>query len=602
MTTFIMKKYTTLLFLFPLLLQAQSSHLPLGNDAYHTMDRLEIKSGELMPAHTILKPFDRRDVADFAIQMDTSEVDLGELDELDMRYIFRDNNEWVSNEIISDWHATKEYVDEDSVFYRPVIVQEKGKDYYEESKRPFLKYFYRTPANLFEINQPNFKFKINPIFYARYGQETGDTSFVYLNRRGISLRGSIDDVVWFHTNLYESQERFQQHVMGRIAQDSIPAIPGAGFYKDFRTDVWNTDGFDYLRGQGYIAARISKHINAHFGHGRHFIGDGMRSLFLSDFSNDYFYLKLNTRVWKLHYQNIYAELTSQHPQAENRVLPKKYIAAHHLSFNNILPNLNFGIYESVIFDRGNTFELQYLNPIIIYRTIEQGLGSPDNVVAGMNIKYNFLKRFSFYGQMVFDEFMFSELVGGNGWWANKTGIQLGLKYIDMLGISHLDGQIEYNTVRPYTYTYDDNPISYTHYNQPLAHPLGANFSEIIGKIRYQPIHPLVLQARVVYADFGTDNDGENVGHNIFADYLDRTIPEGSEDDRFGHRTGQGISNQLLIGQLSASYQLRHNVYLDADYIYRNRASEDPTLEYTRNYVGLSLRVNIAANTVDYWGQ
>ncbi len=596
-----MKKYTTILFfIFPLILQAQSSHLPLGNDAYHTMDRLEIKSGELMPAHTILKPFDRRDVANFAIQMDTSQVYLDELDRLDMRYIFRDNNDWVTNEIGGEARLKKEYIDGDSVFYRPVIVQEKGKNYYEESRKPFLKHFYRTPAHLFEIDQPNFKFKINPIFYARYGQETGDTSFVYLNRRGISLRGSIDDVVWFHTNLYESQERFQQHVMRRIEQDSLPAVPGAGLYKDFRTDVWNTDGFDYLRGQGYIAARISKHINAHFGHGRHFIGDGMRSLFLSDFSNDYFYLKLNTRVWKLHYQNLYAELTSQHPRAGNRILPKKYIAAHHLSFNNILPNLNFGIYESVIFDRGNTFELQYLNPIIIYRTIEQGLGSPDNVVAGFHLKYNFLKRFSFYGQLVFDEFMFSELIGNNGWWANKTGIQLGLKYVDMLGISHLDGQIEYNTVRPYTYTYDDVPISYTHYNQPLAHPLGANFSEIIGKIRYQPIHPLVLQARVVYADFGTDNSGENVGHNLFADYLDRIIPEGSEDDDFGHRTGQGISNQLLIGQLSASYQLRHNVYLDADYIYRNRVSEDPTLEYTRNYVGLSLRVNIAANTVDYW--
>lgn len=600
MTTFIMKKYTSLvLLLFPLLLQAQSSHLPLGNDAYHTMDRLEIKSGELMPAHTLLKPFDRRDVANFAIQMDTSQMRFGKLDSLDMRYIFRDNNDWVSNEIISKWYAGKEYVDEDSVFYRPVIVQEKGKGYYEESRKPFLKYFYHTPANLFEINQPNFKLKINPIFYARYGQETGDTSYVYLNRRGFSLRGSIDDVVWFHTNLYESQERFQQHVMGRIAQDSLPAIPGAGFYKDFETDLWNTDGYDYLRGQGYIAARVSKHINAHFGHGRHFIGDGMRSLFLSDFANDYFYLKINTRVWKLHYQNLYAELTSQHRQAGDRILPKKYIAAHHLSFNNILPNLNFGIYESIIFDRRNTFELQYLNPIIIYRTVEQAVGSPDNVVAGMNFKYNFLKRFSLYGQAVFDEFVFGELFSGNGWWANKTGVQLGLKYIDVLGVSHLDGQIEYNTVRPYTYTYDDVPLSYTHYNQPLAHPLGANFREIIGKIRYQPIHPLTLQARVVYADFGTDNPGENVGHNLFANYLDRTTPEGSDNDESGHQTGQGVSNQLLIGQLTASYQFRHNVYLDADYIYRNRTSEDPALEYTRNYIGLSLRVNIAANTVDY---
>jgi len=584
------------------LMQAQSTQLPLGNDGYHIMDRLEIKSGQLMPAHTILKSFDRRDVADFAIAMDTSAVNFSERDRLDMRYIFRDNNDWVKAVTTREWSAGKQYVDGDSVFYKPTIDVEESSEtsYYEESKRPIFKYFYRTPANLFELNKPNFSLKINPIIYFKYGQETGDTSFVYLNRRGFSLRASVDDVVWFHTNLYESQERFQQHVTRRIDQDSLPAVPGAGFYKDFETGVWNTDGFDYLRGQGYLAARISRHINVHFGHGRHFIGDGIRSLFLSDFANDYFYLKLNTRVWKLHYQNLYAELTSQHRPGPDRVLPKKYIAAHHLSFNNILPNLNFGIYESVIFDRGNTFELQYLNPIIIYRTVEQAVGSPDNVVTGLHFKYNFLKRFSLYGQYVFDEFKFSEITSGNGWWGNKNGWQLGLKYIDVLGIDHLDGQLEYNTVRPYTYTHqDDSGINYSHYNQPLAHPLGANFREVIAKLRYQPIQPLIFSARVTYADFGTDTDSTNVGANIFMNNRDRTTPEGSDSDEYGHKTGQGIGNTLLIGHFTASYQLRHNVYFDFDYQYRNRSSDDAELEYTRNYVGLSLRINIAANTVDY---
>ena len=597
-----MKRYTTLvLLIFPFLIQAQSTHLPLGNDAYHIMDRLEIKSGQLMPAHTILKPFDRRDVAGFAIAMDTSAVDFSGKDQQDMRYIFRDNNDWLETITRSEWSAGKQFIDGDSVFYKPTIDMDEDvdKNYYEWSKKPIFKHFYRTPANLFELDKPHFNLKINPIIYFKYGQETNDTSFVYLNRRGFSLRASVDDVVWFHTNLYESQERFQQHATRRIEHDSIPAVPGAGFYKDFETGVWNTNGFDYLRGQGYIAARISKHVNVHFGHGRHFIGDGIRSLLLSDYSNDYFYLKLNTRVWKLHYQNLFAELTTQHRRGPDGVRPKKYIAAHHLSFNNILPNLNIGIYESVVFDRGNTFELQYLNPIIIYRTIEQALGSPDNVVTGLHFKYNFLKRFSLYGQFVFDEFKFGELLSGDGWWGNKNGWQMGLKYIDMLGIDHLDGQVEYNTVRPYTYTYESADANYSHYNQPLAHPLGANFSEVIGKLRYQPIQPLTFTARATYANFGTDMDSTNVGINIFADYRDRTTPEGSDSDEYGHKTGQGVGNTLLIGQFTASYQLRHNVYFDFDYIYRNRSSDDPALEYTRNYVGLSLRVNIAANTVDY---
>jgi len=596
-----MKQYIfLLLFLFPILMNAQSTHLPLGNDAYHITDRLEIKS-----VHSVFKPYDRRDVAHFAIAADTTAgINFSAKDKQDIRYIFRDNNEWTKNAATYEWSTEKTYVDGDSVFYKPTLNIEEQlgaeNDYYQLSKKPILKHFYRTPANLFELDKPNFYLKANPIIYFKYGRETGDTSYVYLNRRGFSLRGGVDDIVWFHTNLYESQERFQQHVTRRIELDSIPAVPGAGFFKDFDVNVWNTDGYDYLRGQGYVAARVSKHVNAHLGHGRHFIGDGFRSLFLSDYSNDYFYLKLNTRVWKLHYQNIFAELTSQHRKTGSLALPKKYMASHHLTFNNLLPNLNVGVFESVIFDRGGAFELQYLNPIIIYRIVEQALGSPDNIVLGINYKYNFLRRFSLYGQFMFDEFVFGELTAGDGWWANKVGLQAGLKYIDVLGIDHLDAQIEYNTVRPYTYTHDDeSDANYTHYNQPLAHPLGANFKEIIANLRYQPIQPLVLSARATYANFGTDSLDTNVGINIFADNRFLTTPEGSDDPNYGHKTGQGIGNTLLIGHFTASYQVRHNMYFDLDYEYRNHSSDDPNLEYIRNYLGLSLRINIAGNTVDY---
>jgi hypothetical protein len=101
----------------------------------------------------------------------------------------------------------------------------------------------------------------------------------------------------------------------------------------------------------------------------------------------------------------------------------------------------------------------------------------------MDAKWNFLKRFQLYGQLMLDEFVFSELVTNNqGWWANKYGIQAGLKYIDAFGIDHLDLQAEYNQVRPYTYTHRDSSAYYAHYDTPLAHPLGANFKELIFKL------------------------------------------------------------------------------------------------------------------------
>ena len=91
-----------------------------------------------------------------------------------------------------------------------------------------------------------------------------------------------------------------------------------------------------------------------------------------------------------------------------------------------------------------------------------------------------------YGQLLLDEFKLSEVRAGDGWWGNKFGFQLGGKYIDAFNIKNLDLQLEHNRVRPFTYSHGDSVANYTHYNMPLAHPLGANFQEVIGIARYQP--------------------------------------------------------------------------------------------------------------------
>ena len=139
---------------------------------------------------------------------------------------------------------------------------------------------------------------------------------------------------------------------------------------------------------------------------------------------------------------------------------------------NITNNFSIGLYEAVIFSRNNDFELRYLNPIILYRTVEQGLNSSDNVLIGLDGKWNVLHRFQLYGQLMLDEFRLSEIFSSRGWWANKYGIQAGLKYLNALKIDHLDVQLEYNSARPYTYAHLEMEDSYTHYNQALAHPLG----------------------------------------------------------------------------------------------------------------------------------
>ena len=122
-------------------------------------------------------------------------------------------------------------------------------------------------------------------------------------------------------------------------------------------------------------------------------------------------------------------------------MKKKYAAFHHLSIA-VTHWLNLGLYEGVIFDREDGFELQYLNPIVFYRSIEQELGSADNAIVGFDFKANIVRRISIYGQMVFDEFNFTHIRARDGWWANKFAVQTGVKYIDVAEISNFDLQLE----------------------------------------------------------------------------------------------------------------------------------------------------------------
>jgi hypothetical protein len=245
----------------------------------------------------------------------------------------------------------------------------------------------------------------------------------------------------------------------------------------------------------------------------------------------------------------------------NNLLRKKYAAMHHLSID-VTKSLNIGLFEGVMFGRSDHFEFQYINPIIFYRHIEGTIGSPDNAVAGIDFKVNVKKRAQFYGQFLLDEFILSKLKNDPTNWVNKFGIQLGAKYIDAFGIKNLDLQAEINRVRPFTYSHFDTINNYTHYNQPLAHPLGANFQEVIGIVRYQPLPKWNFYARAIYFYKGLDTANANFGGNIFKSYLTRLSDA-------GFNVGSGNKATCLNATLNVSYEFRQNLFFEAGVQNRN---------------------------------
>jgi hypothetical protein len=170
-------------------------------------------------------------------------------------------------------------------------------------------------------------------------------------------------------------------------------------------------------------------------------------------------------------------------------------------------------------------------------------------------------------------------------WTNKFGFQLGGKYIDAFGVKNLDLQVEMNRVRPFTYSHYDTINNFSHYNQPMTHPLGANFQEWIGILRYQPLPRLNIYARAIYYFKGLDTANANFGGNIFRSYNSRL----SED---GFKVGSGNKLTVLNGYLNVAYEFRQNLYFELGFQYRRAKEAGTGRSENASIVNAGVRLNM----------
>ena len=82
-------------------------------------------------------------------------------------------------------------------------------------------------------------------------------------------------------------------------------LPGQGIS---RVSSWDrtTRDLDYAMANGHVSCQQVNILISQFGHGKHFIGDGYRSMLLSDNAFNYPYLKITTDVWKVRYVNLFS--------------------------------------------------------------------------------------------------------------------------------------------------------------------------------------------------------------------------------------------------------------------------------------------------------
>lgn len=537
---------------------SQSSTIGLNKDTYHDLDRMEILGLDSGSFHTSVKPYRSSWVNDVTVDSNKA-IDVANLSYYQDKYwVFTDSS--------------------------------------TSSERTLLKYFYQNPFAFYGVNEELLKLSINPVLNFQGGYDVSSSQRLSINTRGIEIEGLIDDKIAFYSFIGENQMFVPQYVSDRILD--AKAVPQENFWKLFKDT-----GYDFFTARGYVDFNITKHIAFQFGQDRNFIGNGYRSMILSDYAGTYPYAKLQTKIWKFNYTNLYAKLTADivstaaGPPAGSEIYGKKWLSIHHLSLD-ITKNINIGVFESVMSGAHDStgrssFEIDYLNPVIFYRSIEQNLGSQGNAMIGVDFKWNMFNTLSLYGQVVLDEFHLSNLIARDGWWANKQALQAGLKYIDAVGIRNLDMQLEYNYSRPFMYSHASSYTNYSHYNMPLAHPMGANFEEYIAILRYQPVFKLNFVGKVIVMKKGEDpSDNISYGGDIQKSYNLRA-------QEYGNVLGQGVLNNVVYLSLRASYLLRPNLYIDLLGVMRKEDSSDDLQDNTSSSINIGLRLNIASRLYDY---
>ncbi|MDB5014364.1 MAG: gliding motility protein RemB [Daejeonella sp.] len=430
--------------------------------------------------------------------------------------------------------------------------------------------------HLVEIKKEDFNVYIDILPDFQIGKDAANNRTTWLYSRGYQIGGNIGKKFSFYTSGYENQGVFPLYLNEYINKNGI--IPGLvndkfGPGKNIKDCAYATALLNYT---------ANKHFSFTLGQDKNFIGDGYRSMILSDVATNYPFFKIASTLGNVKYLNIWAQfqdLRSPQTSYENGNR-KKWGVFHYLDWN-VNNRLSLGFFDAVIWQNSDStgrrgFDVSYINPIIFLRTIEGMNGSPDNALIGFTGKYKLLKKFNLYGQFILDEFTAKELFAKRGYWANKYGVQLGINGYDAFQVSNLNYLFEYNTARPYTYSQRKSILNYGHYNQPLAHPFGANFREVLSIWNYS-IKRWNIYAQGNFAKYGLDPQSGNYdpdlnlsyGKDIFESYNSRI-----EGRTYGHHTLQGLKTNFIYIDTRLSYLInpKTNLRIELGSAYRKESN------------------------------
>jgi hypothetical protein len=479
-------------FFLSIVSQAQQENLPMNRNMVLNYEK-SLNAWKSAPFHSSMKPYNASEVYQFVYPDTVQHFERVKHTNWFSKFI---NVFAYENMIEFDEHGyTKHYgkvLAKDSVYYEDNIY-DKG---YKKRKVYVV---------------------VNPILNLGFGYDLTAKKFLSYNLKGLELRADIGQKVTIYTAFLNTVGKFPEYV--NFYNFQTGAVPGEGNIRNRKAG-----SLDFSSIMAYVSYSPVKQFNVQVGNGKHFFGDGYRSLFLSDNSYTYPYLQLTANVWRIKYTTIYAELIDNLKNFNDFGVgfPRKLATFNYLSVD--AKYVQVGVFEGITWrrttERGNTyFDYNFLNPVIGVRAFQKKLDPNTTKVYGLNLKVTLPKYIVLYGQFMVNKW------GKKNTSDRRTGWQAGAKYFDVGGVKNLNFQVEYNSVRPYSYQGEDSAIGYAHYNQALGHPMGANFNELLVMVNYQ-WKRIYASYKLSYTLTATDTAlNQNYGNNILDFAKDATTFE-----------------------------------------------------------------------------
>jgi hypothetical protein len=103
---------------------------------------------------------------------------------------------------------------------------------------------------------------------------------------------------------------------------------------------------------------------------------------------------------------------------------------------------------------------------------------------------------------------------------------------------------------------------------------------------------LNLKGKLALVTIGRDSTGVNWGGDIRKTNITR-------QQEFNNVIGQGISNEILFASFSASWQFKHNLFIDATVTLRNSKSDLNRFNNNTSISSLALRWNIPQRLYEF---